>query len=987
MSQSASKNTKQNKAATNTNDSVNIQNARHNKSSTSVNKNRPDDNLVSTDMDSPSSANWSQVPISNKNKRNLSSSSSDQNSPNIQHNNKKFFHTTNRFELLSQDEPVIASSSDNTYPPPPESNPEEHVNVGIKPTLPPPVFVKRVINFPSLCTELIELIGVDNFSCKSSTDRLKIMTTNPTSYRTLIHFLKQQNAEYHTYQLKEDKPTRVVIRNLHPTTSTALIKSELEQRLFEVRQVTNVLHKINKHPLPLFFVDLEPTIHSNDIYKLTSFIHTKIKVEEPYKPKNISQCIKCQEYGHTKSYCGYSARCVRCGSNHASSDCPNPRDATPRCALCSGNHPSNYKGCAVFKDLQRRNQPKKNNLLSDNINHKKNVQVSHPVGYTILAPPGPTYWPTSLRKKPDILDIFVSNTPHNLFCSTTNLLEPYSDHSAVLLTISASPPIRPSLPKLFHHSTDRLKFHNLVDQNIKLQVSLKTPLEIDTAINNLTNIIHSAAWDSTPTNTQYQNVPLSVPEHIRILISNKRRARALYQRSRLPSHKHIYNNLSNSLKKTLAKHKNQSFTNYLTNLSPNNGSLWSATKKLLKYKPPMVPIKNPHGGFATTDAEKAQLFKDHLTEIFTPHPDIHIPLHTDTVKRFLDVPLPLSPAVKHFSPSEVKFTIQKYSLKKSPGFDLVTAEVARCLPKRAIVLLTIIFNACLRLSYFPMPWKFSVTILVPKPNKPPDISTSFRPISLLPFFSKILERLILKRILPYISSSSILPNTQFGFRTAHSTIHQLRRLVDAISFSLEKKSYCSCVFLDISQAFDRVWHEGLLYKIKPIFHPTYYLLIKSYLIDRYFQVRVGTSLSGTAKINSGVPQGGILSPTLFNIYASDQPTSPNTTVAEFADDKAIISIHENPHIASQNLQLHLDLMSDWYKKWRIKVNQSKSQHTTFTLRIPPCPSVSPDNILIPPSQSAKYLGLTVDRRLTWSHHIKIKKLALNARLRFLKTLI
>jgi len=386
MSQSTTKNTKQNKAATNTNDSVNIQNARLNNSSTSVNKNRSVDNLVSTGMDSPSSANWSQVPISSKTKRNLSSSSSDQNSPKIQHNNKKFFHTTNRFDVLSQDEPESASPSNNTHPPPPESNPEGHVNVGIKPTLPPPVFVKRVINFPSLCTELIELIGVDNFSCKSSTDRLKIMTTNPTSYRTLIHFLKEQNAEYHTYQLKEDKPTRVVIRNLHPTTSTALIKSELEQRLFEVRQVTNVLHKINKHPLPLFFVDLEPTIHSNDIYKLTSLIHTKIKVEEPYKPKNISQCIKCQEYGHTKSYCGYPARCVRCGSNHSSSDCPNPRDATPRCALCSGNHPSNYKGCAVFKDLQHRNQPKKSNLLSDNINRKKNVQVSHPVVNPVTHP-------------------------------------------------------------------------------------------------------------------------------------------------------------------------------------------------------------------------------------------------------------------------------------------------------------------------------------------------------------------------------------------------------------------------------------------------------------------------------------------------------------------------------------------------------------------------------------------------------------------------
>jgi len=86
-----------------------------------------------------------------------------------------------------------------------------------------------------------------------------------------------------------------------------------------------------------------------------------------------------------------------------------------------------------------------------------------------------------------------------------------------------------------------------------------------------------------------------------------------------------------------------------------------------------------------------------------------------------------------------------------------------------------------------MLWKFSVTILVPKPNKPSDISSSYRPISFLPFFGKILERLILKRILPFISSSSILPNTQFGLRTAHSSIYQLQKLVEAISFSLEKK--------------------------------------------------------------------------------------------------------------------------------------------------------------------------------------------------------
>jgi hypothetical protein len=85
------------------------------------------------------------------------------------------------------------------------------------------------------------------------------MITNPESYRALVHFLRDQKAEFHTFQLKKDKPLRVVIRNLHPTTPTELIKSELEMRLSEVRQVSSVLHKVNKHPLPLFFVDLKPT--------------------------------------------------------------------------------------------------------------------------------------------------------------------------------------------------------------------------------------------------------------------------------------------------------------------------------------------------------------------------------------------------------------------------------------------------------------------------------------------------------------------------------------------------------------------------------------------------------------------------------------------------------------------------------------------------------------------------------------------------------
>jgi hypothetical protein len=169
-------------------------------------------------------------------------------------------------------------------------------NTIIKPH--PPIFVKGVEDFPALCTALIELIGVDNFIGKSTTNSLKTMDSSAE------HFLKSEKAEYHTYQFK-DKPLRIVIHNLHPSTPLNLIKYELEVRLFEIKQVSNVLHKVNKIPLPLFFVNLEPTPKSNEIFQLSSLLHCKIKIEEPYKLKIISQCFNCHQYGHTRTY-GYN---------------------------------------------------------------------------------------------------------------------------------------------------------------------------------------------------------------------------------------------------------------------------------------------------------------------------------------------------------------------------------------------------------------------------------------------------------------------------------------------------------------------------------------------------------------------------------------------------------------------------------------------------------------------------------------------------------
>lgn len=171
----------------------------------------------------------------------------------------------------------------------------------------------------------------------------------------------------------------MVIRNLHSSTDPNTINEELEFRLFDVRRVTNVLHIITKVPLPLFFIDLEPSIKSYEIYQLISLLHTKIKVEEPYKPKTISQCNNCQDYGHTKTYCGYLPRCVRCGADHKTTDCPNQCSGPFRYALCQGNHPASYKGCSIYKDLQRNKKPnsKSNFEINNNRLNSNNVKFNN----------------------------------------------------------------------------------------------------------------------------------------------------------------------------------------------------------------------------------------------------------------------------------------------------------------------------------------------------------------------------------------------------------------------------------------------------------------------------------------------------------------------------------------------------------------------------------------------------------------------------------
>jgi hypothetical protein len=127
-----------------------------------------------------------------------------------------------------------------------------------------------------------------------------------------------------------------------------------------------------------------------------------------------------------------------------------------------------------------------------------------------------------------------------------------------------------------------------------------------------------------------------------------------------------------------------------------------------------------------------------------------------------------------------------------------------------------------------------------KPGEPPNELTSYRPISLLPIISKVFEKLLLKRLLSIVEINRLISNHQFGFRQRHSTIEQINRVIRKINEALENEQYCFAAFLDISEAADKVWHTGLLYKLRRSLPLNYFFILKSYLHNRHFLVKVET---------------------------------------------------------------------------------------------------------------------------------------------------
>lgn len=584
----------------------------------------------------------------------------------------------------------------------------------------------------------------------------------------------------------------------------------------------------------------------------------------------------------------------------------------------------------------------------------------------------PTYWPTDYRKIPDIIDFGITKKIPLHYINATTLTELSSDHAPTLFTLSNHPMLDTPQDRLTNKKTNWKKYHDLMNGNLCPNIKLNTVGDIDKTIKYLNDLIAKCAKEATPTKALHNERESDYTSPtILDLLTKKRRAARDWQRHRSPNTKNLLNVATKALKIKLQEEKNYNIQEFVKGLSPTadtNYSLWKVTKKIKRPILPDPPIRTINGTWLKSDKQKAEAFAAHLRNTFTPN-NHNININPPD----WNVSDASNPITEKISFETVLRKIKEINPNKAPGHDMITGKLIKELPIRGKYIVKEIFNAILKLNYFPSAWKQAKIIMVPKPGKDKTQLGSYRPISLLPALSKLFERILLEKLQPYIEQNNIIPQHQFGFRNKHGTIEQVHKIANCIKTALDENKYCTGVFLDIAQAFDKVWHEGLYKKIVNLLPKKFHKLLASYIYNRKFKVAYNNFLTSEQPITAGVPQGSVLGPTLYLLYTSDLPTNNGITTTTFADDTAILYTHSNRLTATRELQNHLKEIEKWSNNWGIRINEEKSTHITFTLKKRSCGQVKLNNLTIPQVDSVKYLGMHLDKKLNWKLHLNKKK--------------
>lgn len=594
--------------------------------------------------------------------------------------------------------------------------------------------------------------------------------------------------------------------------------------------------------------------------------------------------------------------------------------------------------------------------------------------FDMVYPPEPTLIPSTRNSVPSVLDFFLTNVPERLSAALTmdNL---NSDHLPVLTTFD-SRFLNDVNMRFDYKNANWNIFRRHLDQG--LVPLLEEPIiltdDIDSLINRFTLLINNSLDFAVPKRNCRNSYSKRLPRSILNLITLRNISRRNWKRYRLNHYRAEMAFLNRIIESKIAEFRNMNWNNMLRTLDKSSPQFWKISK-ILRKRTRCIPCLKVVNNVYTTNVEKSNI----LARKFHSNHSISANLSDqDTIRMVTNSLLDLynhnDDDIIHISEDSIRSVIKSLKNRKSPGLDGITNNCLKQLPPSGIHFLSRIFNSCVEFAFFPTEWKKSKVIAIPKPGKKMDNPESYRPINLLNSTSKIFERVLKEKIVSFIEENNILPQQQFGFRAEHNTVQPLVRIKNIVKNNFSNGRSTAMVLLDIRAAFDTVWHDALVHKLKSVgLNRSLVRVISNFLSNRTFRVFVGDQHSNEYDIPAGCPQGSCLSPILYNIYTHDFPPLMGCESSIFADDTAILSSGTISADILTNLQNAVDSITEYFNRWKILINSTKTNAIFFTRKrksiFLPQSKIRVGNADIDWLPYVKYLGVMLDRGMIFNEHV------------------
>ena len=346
-----------------------------------------------------------------------------------------------------------------------------------------------------------------------------------------------------------------------------------------------------------------------------------------------------------------------------------------------------------------------------------------------------------------------------------------------------------------------------------------------------------------------------------------------YKTSASPQAKIIYKRALAKQRRYYKKAKKESWLHYINGINSKTPSkvVWQKIRKLSgKFVPAPLPTLKIDDTLITEPSEVANKLGKHFSEISSSNN------YPTDFQRIRDAQITLNFDSGKFEAYNTKFSLREFREALSsteataPGEDTIMYEMLKHLPDDTKKFLLKIINKIWETGILPKDWKISIIIPVKKPNKDSFQATSYRPIALTSCVCKLMEKMINTRLVWHLEANGLISPYQFGFRKNRSTLDPLLRLSNQIQQGFAKQCQTIGIFFDLEKAYDTTWRSGIIKQLyKMGIRGRMMKFIHSFLTDRFIKVRVGNTLSQPFMQKEGVPQGSVLSVTLFSVAADN----------------------------------------------------------------------------------------------------------------------